>query len=83
MNSISSVTGIDIDKAGAVIKDTIKGISIGVTKGIIAFFSYDPIVSPIEKQEESKPEDIEKNEEVTINDKETEGYFTSRFSSTK
>ena len=32
MNSISSVTGIDIDKAGAVIKDTIKGISIGVTK---------------------------------------------------
>lgn len=38
MNSISSVTGIDIDKAGAVIKDTIKGISIGVTKGIIAFF---------------------------------------------
>lgn len=76
MNSISSVTGIDIDKAGAVIKDTIKGISIGVTKGIIAFFSYDPIVSPIEKQEESKPEDIEKNEEVTINDKETEWRAT-------
>lgn len=60
MNSISSVTGIDIEKAGAVIKDTIKGLTVGVTKGVLAVTSYDPVSSAVEKQETHTPKDVDK-----------------------
>lgn len=72
MNSISSVTGIDIEKAGAVIKDTIKGLTVGVTKGVLAVISYDPVSSAVEKQETHTPKDVDKEKSIVEDEKSVE-----------
>lgn len=80
MNSISSVTGIDIEKAGAVIKDTIKGLAVGITKGVLAITAYDPVSSPTEKQIEHTLEDIDKEKNNITDENSVEWRETSNVS---